>query len=108
GGRAREAVAREHVVEPPSDVALSHVAPRRPPREELIVVRIERPPDVDQPSLGEDPLEELPLLRPLAYDVRLALLGVDVAVGARNVHVTAEHERRARLAPLRGVADERL
>ncbi len=33
---------RQHVVEPPADVARAHLAPRRPPREQIVVVGIER------------------------------------------------------------------
>src|SRR5688572_10797005 len=37
--------ARHQVVDPPADVALAEVPPRRPPGEELVVLRIERPAD---------------------------------------------------------------
>src|SRR5437764_1276271 len=48
-----ERFGREHVIEPPPDVALAHVAPRRPPCEEPIVVGIERAADVDE-TAAED------------------------------------------------------
>src|SRR5204862_473075 len=71
--------AREHIVEAPADVPLSHVAPRRPPREESVVIWSERPADVDQ-ATPEQAREELALLRSLADEVRLALLRVHVAL----------------------------
>ena len=40
--------AREDVIEPPSDIALTHLAPRRPPSEKIVIVRVERPADVDE------------------------------------------------------------
>ena len=86
--RRGERLAGEHVVEPPADVALAHVAPRRPPREQAVVVGIERAADVDQ-AAAEDPLDQRALLRQLADRARLALLRMHVALGARDVHVAA-------------------
>ena len=44
---------------------------------------------------ADQPLEELALLRALADDARLALAGMHVAVGARDVDVAADHELAA-------------
>jgi hypothetical protein len=52
----RVALARQHVVDAPADVALAQVSPGRPPGEELVVVRLEGAGDVDQ-ALGEEALE---------------------------------------------------
>src|SRR5215471_14103363 len=107
GGRSpRERGARQDVVDPPADVALAEVAPRRPPREEALVVGIEGPADVDHP-LRENRLEERALVLALADDAGLALLGVDIPVGQRDVDVAAEEELPAGLAALARVADER-
>ena len=46
-------LAREDVVEPPADVALPHVPPRRPPGEQSVVVGIERAADVDQAAADD-------------------------------------------------------
>src|SRR4051812_18697101 len=54
---AGERLAGQHVIESPADVALPHVAPRRPPGEQALVVRIERPADIDQAS-ADHPLEQ--------------------------------------------------
>ena len=42
-------VVRRDVVEPPADVALAEVSPRRPPGEQAVVVGIAVPADVDEP-----------------------------------------------------------
>src|SRR5436309_10501865 len=57
--------AREHVVEPPADVPLPHVAPWRPPREQRVVVGIERAPEVHK-APRQDALDERALFRKLA------------------------------------------
>src|SRR3954470_2154694 len=77
-----ERLAREHVIEPPPDVALAHVAPRRPPGEQPIIVRIDRAADVDQ-AARQHALDDRALLRQLADCPWLALFRVDVALGAR-------------------------
>ena len=51
-----KAFTREQVVEAPANVALAHVAPGRPPREHLIVLRFERPSDVHQ-AIADDSFE---------------------------------------------------
>ena len=106
-GARREAGAGEHVVEPPADVALPHVPPGRPPREQAVVVRIERAADVDE-AAADDPLEQRALLRQLADRARLSLLRVHVALGARDIQVAAEDERPSGVAARRGVGLQRL
>ena len=97
GGRTlRKVLAREHVVEPPPDVALAQVAPGRPPGEEFVVLGIECATDVDD-AAGENGLEQRALLRSLADPVLLALLGVHVALGARHVEVAAQEQPATRL-----------
>ena len=51
----------------------AHVAPRRPPGEEAVVVGIERAADVDEPA-ADDALEQRPLFRQLADRARLPFL----------------------------------
>src|SRR5712692_6558453 len=85
----------EDVVEAPADVALAQVAPRRPPGEEVRIVRVEGAADVDQMP-AQQLLEELALFLALPDDARLALLRMHVHVGAGDVHVAAQNE----LAPL--------
>src|SRR6476620_1957804 len=82
----KERLARKEVIEPPPDVALTHVAPRRPPREHLVVVRVESPTDVDE-AVSDDPLQLRPFLWQLANERRLALLRMDVALGPGDVQV---------------------
>src|SRR3954462_3208662 len=62
GDLLEERAAGEHVVEAPADVPLPHVAPRRPPREHLVVVRRERPAAVDEQAAADDALELIALL----------------------------------------------
>src|SRR5262245_42958863 len=95
----------EYVVDAPADVPLAQVAPRRPPREESRVVRIERPADVDQAGT-EKRREQLALLGALADDLRLALARVHVQLAARDVDVAAEHEVAPVLAQLARPRDE--
>ena len=47
-------------------------------------------------AAAEDPLDQRALLGQLADAARLALLGMHVDVGARDVQVAAEHERPCR------------
>src|SRR4029077_1466905 len=82
------------VIETPADIALAHFSPWRPPREKILVVRIEGAPDINK-TLRQDALEHFPFLRPLADERRVALLGMDVTLGARDVDVTAENHSRA-------------
>src|SRR5687768_12050231 len=95
--RVEDPLTRQDVVEAPADVALAHVAPWRPPREELIVVGLEGAAGVDQ-TVADYSFEQRTLLRELPDDARLALLGMHVHVGARDVEVAADdHRRGARL-----------
>ena len=75
----------------------AHVAPRRPPGEQPVVVGIERAADVDQ-AAADDPLEQRALLGQLADRARLALLRMDVPLGPRDVQVAADHQLRGRAA----------
>jgi hypothetical protein len=107
--RARgQRFARQHVVQPPADVALLHVPPRGPPAEVLIVVRIEHAPDVDEPSFAEQSLEQFPLLGELSDRARLALLRMHVHVAAGDVHVAAQHEIQAARAQPGRISDQRV
>ena len=90
----------QHVVDAPADVALLHVAPRRPPGEQLVVVRVERPADVDQ-AARDDALEQRALLGPLRRsDSACAPSGGRRAPSRatfRSPHRTQRLARRARL-----------
>ena len=108
-GRARgQRRRRQHVVDAPADVALPQVAPGRPPGEEVVVVRVERPADVHQVA-RDQALERLALVAARADLIGLALLRVDVALVARDVQVAADqqqpavagHVRRPRVEPPR-------
>src|SRR5262249_31682429 len=81
----------QDVVAPPADVAATQFPPRRPPREQSLVVGIKFAGDVDQVA-AEESFEQIALLLPLADDVGLALPGVDVDVGPGDVDVAAEDE----------------
>src|SRR5437867_4395705 len=83
--------ARHDVIEPPADVALPQVAPRRPPREQAVVVGIDGAPQIDQ-AAAQDPLDHRALFRQLADRAGLALLGMHVSVRPRDVQVAAQHE----------------
>ncbi len=88
----RQRAAREHVVEPPADVALAHVPPRRPPGEQA---RRCRDPARGRRRAGrrvEDAFEQRAFLGTLADEAVVALLGVDVHLGARDVEVAAQHD----------------
>src|SRR5262245_8898774 len=94
--RARgDHLAGKHIVEPPSDVALFEIAPRRPPREQVGVVRVERPMDIDE-TVAEDLLDSGALIRALTNDAWAPFFRVHVRVCSRNVHVAAHDERRSR------------
>jgi hypothetical protein len=55
GRRLGKLLAGQHVVDAPADVALAQVAPRRPPGEERVVVRVEGAADVDQ-AVADQPV----------------------------------------------------
>jgi len=82
---------REDVVDPPADVALAHVPPRRPPGEERFVTRLERAADIDEMAT-EQTVEQFALLGALADDAGLALAGMNVDIGMRNIQVAAQHD----------------
>ena len=89
--RAASDVDGQHVVDAPADVALLQVAPRRPPGEELVVVRIERPAHVHQVARDEV-LERVALVATRADLIGLALLRVHVALVAGDVEVPADQQ----------------
>ena len=72
----------EDVVQPPADVALAQVAPRRPPGEQVRVVGVERAPHIDERAAEQ-------LLEPLASD--RAELDGNVAVKLSNMYATGNH-----------------
>ena len=88
----RNPLAGENVVEPPADVALTHVAPGRPPGEQVVVVRVERAPDVHQ-TPADEALDEGALFRQLPDGARLAFLRMDVPLGPRHVQIAAQDQR---------------
>ncbi|MGA8060494.1 MAG: LLM class flavin-dependent oxidoreductase, partial [Candidatus Binataceae bacterium] len=63
--------------------------------------------DIDQ-AAGQHALEELALLGSLTDRVRLSLLRVNVAIGARDVDVAAKDERSGRIARAGGIVLDRL
>src|SRR6187549_3388771 len=75
GPRARrERFTREEIVQTPADISLLQIAPRRPPREEIGVVRIELAMHVDE-AVAEDPFDERAFVGALTDDARLSFLG---------------------------------
>src|SRR2546430_16416630 len=87
----RQGLRREHIVETPPDVAGPQISPRRPPREQIRIVRIERASDIDEMA-AEQRLEQRAFLGALADRVRLALFGMHIHLGPGNVHVAAEDD----------------
>src|SRR5690348_13009832 len=100
----RHALRGEDVIQAPADVAGPHVAPGRPPGEEVVVRRIGRAAHIDE-VLAEEPLEKVALLGALADDARLALARMHVALAACDVDVAAQDDGLAllvhRVRPLR-------
>ena len=86
--------AREDVIQAPSHVALPHVPPRRPPREEIVVVGIQRAAEIHE-APADELVHQRALFRELADGQGLALFGVHIPIGQRDVHVPAEHEAPA-------------
>jgi len=86
----------EHVVEPPADVPLLHVAPRRPPREQVGIVGLELAVYVSQ-AATDDAFNQRPFFRKLSDRARFPFLRMHVHVGPRDVHVAAQHERQTRV-----------
>jgi len=95
----------EHVIEPPADVPLLHVAPRRPPREQVGIVGFELAVHVYQ-AATEDPLNQCPFFRKLSDRARFPLLRVHVHVGPRDIHVATQDERQAGSLKFGGVRVE--
>src|SRR5207244_5332201 len=58
----RERLAREHIIEPPPDITLPHVPPRRPPREQTVIVGIESASQIHEPA-AQNPPDDRPLLQ---------------------------------------------
>src|SRR5689334_19906556 len=83
---------RQYVVQPPADIPLFHVAPRRPPREELRVVRLQRSVHVNEP-MADDSFDEGAFFWKLPDRARFALFRMDVHVCPRHIEVAAQHER---------------
>src|SRR4029077_1870458 len=94
---------RQNVIKPPTDIALAHVAPRCPPGEQIFIIGVQRTPNIYE-TLRQDPLEHLPLLRPLPHERGIALLRVNVTLGAGNIDVSTEDEPTAALVNFRNVA----
>src|SRR5437016_1700516 len=94
---------RQNVIEPPADIALTHVTPRCPPGEKIFIVGVQRTPNIYE-TLRQDPLEHLPLLRPLPHQRRVALFRVNVTLAAGNIDVSTEDESTATRVNFRHVA----
>src|SRR5438105_1729547 len=86
--------AGEHVIQPPPDIALAHVPPGGPPREHLVVLRLELATGIDEPA-GENALEHRAFFRQLPDRARLPLLRVHVDVGAGDIDIPADQQGRA-------------
>ena len=86
-----ERAVRGDVVEAPADVALAHVAPRRPPREQPIVVGIDVAADVDE-AVREQLLDQRRAPAPICPIMSLRSDRVDVDRRARDVEVAAQDE----------------
>src|SRR5262245_23563670 len=85
---------RHDVIEPPTDVALAQVAPGRPPGKKVLVIGVQRPPDIYE-SLRQNALEDLSLLRPLSHERWIALFRVNVTLGAGNIDVSTDNESQS-------------
>src|SRR4029450_2061539 len=92
-----EALAREQVVEPPANIALAHVPPWRPPREHLIVLRLEGPADVHE-AVADDTFELRTLLRELPDRARFALFRMNIYISPGNIQIAAD-QNRVRCSP---------
>src|SRR5688572_1615533 len=86
-----ERCACQDVVEAPANIPLAHVAPRRPPREETVVIRIDGAAGVDE-IVADDPLEQFAFFRKLADRARFALFWMHVPLGAGDVQIATDHE----------------
>ena len=93
---------RHNVIEPPTDIALAHVAPGCPPGEKILVIGVQSAPYIYE-SLRQNALEYLSLLRPLSHDRRITLLRVNVTLGASNIDVSTQDEPTAARVNFRNV-----
>src|SRR3954466_7505488 len=84
----RQSNACQHVVQSPADVALPHVAPGRPPGKKIVVVRVERAADINEPA-AENAFEQLSFVGTLAYQHSVALFWVYVAFRACDIEIAA-------------------
>src|SRR4029453_4582505 len=85
---------RQNVIEPPADIALTHVTPRCPPSEQILVIGVQRTPNIYK-TLRQDALEHLPLLRPLPHERRVALFRVKVTLAAGIIDISTENDSTA-------------
>src|SRR5258706_15671394 len=90
-GARRDRFRGENIVEAPADIALAHVAPWRPPREQVWIFRIERAAHVDK-MRAEQRLEKLALIGALSDDAGFALARMHVDVETRDVEITAHDD----------------
>src|SRR5262245_21523439 len=99
----RQRFTRHDVIEPPTDVALAQVAPGCPPGKKILVIGVQRAPDIYQ-SLPQNALEYLSLFRPLSHEHWIALLRVNVTLGAGDIDVPTENQSSATCMDFRDVA----
>src|SRR5262245_8689168 len=94
---------RHNVIEPPTDIALAHVAPGCPPGEKILIIGVQRAPHIYE-SLRQNALEYLSLLWPLSHDCRIALLRVNIPLGSGNIDVSTDNESSAACMNFRDVS----
>src|SRR5262245_18577037 len=82
---------RHDVIEPPTDIALPQIAPGCPPSEKILVIGVQRPPNIYE-SLSQNALEYLSLFRPLSHERWIALFRVNVTLGAGNIDVSTDNQ----------------
>ncbi len=93
-GFSCQGFARQDVIDAPTDVALAQLAPGRPPGEKIIIVRVERAADIDEPA-RQDALEDFSFLGALSHHGGIALFRVHVAFAARDIDVAAQNDAQA-------------
>src|SRR5690242_6283588 len=94
---------RQNVIEPPADIALTHVTPRCPPGEQIFVIGVQRTPNIYK-TLRQDPLEHLPLLRSLPHECGITLLRVNVPLAAGNIDISTKNDSTATRVNLSDIA----
>src|SRR4030095_2171053 len=94
---------RHNVIEPPTNITLTQVAPGCPPGEKILVIGVQRAPHIYE-SLSQNALEYLSLLRPLPHERRVALFRVNVTLGTGNIDVSTEDESAGARMNFRNVA----